>query len=136
MADLALAALASSNSCQVKKTVSYAESSDDEDEDVFQSIRSQRSRPRAARRAVPDDDDDDAYEAEENVVEEEDDGTIHQTPHIVVILLTFCRHGRFCGLRRVGRPLKEEETPGTQVGSSTQTICDAVIPPSRDAPSI
>jgi DNA mismatch repair protein MSH6 len=61
----------------VKRTVSYAESSDD-DEDPFESIRSQRTRKRAPRRAVPDDDDDDAYEGEQNVAEEEDDGTMNK----------------------------------------------------------
>ncbi|KAK0648722.1 muts domain V-domain-containing protein [Cercophora newfieldiana] len=64
---------ASSPTRKVKKTVSYAESSEDEDDDVFESIRSQRTRQRAPRRTVPDDDDDEAYEAEENAVEEEDD---------------------------------------------------------------
>jgi hypothetical protein len=59
---------------KAKKAVSYAESSD-EDEDPFESMRSQRTRQRRPRPSVPDDDDDDVYEAEDNAVEEEDDGT-------------------------------------------------------------
>lgn len=60
----------------MKKTINYAESSDDDDEDPFQTLNARRSRQR--RTAVPDDDDEDMYEAEANGQEEEDDGTIHE----------------------------------------------------------
>ncbi|KAK0725276.1 DNA mismatch repair protein msh6 [Lasiosphaeris hirsuta] len=54
-----------------KKTVNYAESSDD-DEDPFEAIKPRRTLQRRARTAVPDDDDD-VYEGDANGVEEEDE---------------------------------------------------------------
>ncbi|KAK3385156.1 muts domain V-domain-containing protein [Podospora didyma] len=66
--------MASSPSRKTRKAVSYAESSDD-DEDVFASLKSSRTRQRRPRATIPDDDDDDddVYEAEGNGAEEDDD---------------------------------------------------------------
>jgi DNA mismatch repair protein MSH6 len=59
---------------QVKKVVSYAESSDEDDEAVFATLKAKRSAQRRPRAAVPDEDDDDedTYEAEANDIEEDD----------------------------------------------------------------
>ncbi|KAK3313063.1 muts domain V-domain-containing protein [Apodospora peruviana] len=68
-----LAIMGSSPSRKVKKVVSYAESSgDEEDEDVFAALKSRRNRQRRPRSTIPEDDEDD-YEAEGNVIEEEED---------------------------------------------------------------
>jgi len=58
---------------QVKKVVSYAESSD-EDEDVFASLKTRRTQQRRPRSTIPDDDEDD-FETEDNEANGEDDGT-------------------------------------------------------------
>lgn len=57
----------------MKKSVNYAESSDDDDQDPFETMRSQRTRQRRPRATIPDDDDDDADVYEADVVEEEED---------------------------------------------------------------
>ncbi|KAH6847418.1 muts domain V-domain-containing protein [Chaetomium sp. MPI-CAGE-AT-0009] len=69
------ASLQSSPSRKVKKIVSYAESSDEDDDAVFATLKAKRSVQRRPRAAVPDEDDDDedAYEAEANDFEEDDD---------------------------------------------------------------
>ncbi|KAM7190092.1 putative DNA mismatch repair protein msh6 [Rhypophila sp. PSN 637] len=65
--------MASSPSRKVKKVVSYAESSDD-DEDVFATLNARRARQRRPRSAIPEDDGDgDDYEADGNAANEEDD---------------------------------------------------------------
>lgn len=56
----------------MKKVVSYAESSDEEDEDVFASLKSRKPRQRRSKTAVSDDEDEDAYDAGVNEVEDDD----------------------------------------------------------------
>ncbi|KAK4192141.1 putative DNA mismatch repair protein msh6 [Podospora australis] len=71
------ATLASSPSRKVKKVVNYAESSDEEDEDVFASLNARKAKQRRSRAAIVDDDDDeDVYDAGANDVEEEDDDDV------------------------------------------------------------
>ena len=57
---------------QVKKAVNYAESSDEDDDAVFATIKARRSTQRRSRAAVPDDDEEDAYEAEPNDAADDD----------------------------------------------------------------
>lgn len=59
---------------QAKKAVSYAESSDEDDGEVFAALNVRRSRQRRSRAAVPEEDEDD-YEVDEKDLEEADDGT-------------------------------------------------------------
>jgi DNA mismatch repair protein MSH6 len=52
--------------------VSYAESSDEDDDAVFTTMKARRSKQRRPRAAVPDEDEGDTYEAEANDIEEDD----------------------------------------------------------------
>ncbi|GAB1317668.1 DNA mismatch repair protein msh6 [Madurella fahalii] len=67
------ASLHSSPSRKAKKVVNYAESSDDDDGEVFAALNARRNRQRRSRAPVPDEDDEDNYEAEEKDLEEVDD---------------------------------------------------------------
>ena len=57
---------------QVKKTVNYAESSGEDDDELFAALKARKPRQRRSRPAVPDEEDEDTYEAEAAVEEEED----------------------------------------------------------------
>ncbi|KAK4231839.1 putative DNA mismatch repair protein msh6 [Podospora fimiseda] len=65
--------LQSSPTRKVKKVVSYAESSDEDDQDVFASLKSRRPQQRRSQAATLEDDDEDVYDAGANQVEDEDD---------------------------------------------------------------
>ena len=52
--------------------MSYAESSDEDDDAVFATMKARRSKQRRSRTAVSDEDEGDTYEAEANDVEEDD----------------------------------------------------------------
>ncbi|KAL2163373.1 hypothetical protein VTH06DRAFT_5430 [Thermothelomyces fergusii] len=65
--------LHSSPSRKAKKVVNYAESSDEDDDEIFATLKARRSRQRRPRATVADEDDGDTYEADENDVEEDDD---------------------------------------------------------------
>lgn len=65
---------------QAKKAVNYAESSDEEDGDVFAALKARRSRHRRSRATVVDDDDEDAYEDEADDHDEAEDGN---SPHLL-----------------------------------------------------
>ncbi|KAI1074827.1 DNA mismatch repair protein Msh6 [Whalleya microplaca] len=69
------AVMDSSPSRKVKKTVSYAESSDDEDEDVFVAMKASQARRRGRQRSKVVEDDEDDYEETKDVAldDEEDD---------------------------------------------------------------
>ncbi|KAI0002351.1 DNA mismatch repair protein Msh6 [Xylariaceae sp. FL0662B] len=68
------ATMDSSPSRKVKKNVSYAESSDDEDEDVFAATKVSRVRGRRRQRSkVVDDDEDDYEETKDVALDDEDD---------------------------------------------------------------
>ncbi|AEO59871.1 hypothetical protein MYCTH_2308482 [Thermothelomyces thermophilus ATCC 42464] len=67
------ATLHSSPSRKAKKTVNYAESSDEDDDEIFATLKARRSRQRRPRATVADEDDGDTYEADENDYEEDDD---------------------------------------------------------------
>ncbi len=58
---------------KAKKEVNYAESSGEEDEDVFVSLRANRTRQRRPRTTVPDDDEDDYQAPEEGQKDDDDD---------------------------------------------------------------
>lgn len=60
----------------MKKTVNYAESSDEDDQDVFEALKVRRSRNRS--RVVAEDDDDD-FEAAKVAEVEEYDGMLQRT---------------------------------------------------------
>ncbi|KAI1372382.1 DNA mismatch repair protein Msh6 [Hypoxylon crocopeplum] len=68
----AVASVASSPSRKAKKTVSYAESSD-EDEDVFVAMKASQSRRRGRQRPRVDDDEGDDYEEGKDVVPDDED---------------------------------------------------------------
>ncbi|KAH6615735.1 muts domain V-domain-containing protein [Chaetomium sp. MPI-SDFR-AT-0129] len=66
--------LPSSPTRKAKKVVSYAESSDEDDDDaIFATLKTRRAKQRRSRVAVSDDDDADIYEAEVNEPEDDDD---------------------------------------------------------------
>jgi DNA mismatch repair protein MSH6 len=67
--------LLTSDIWQAKKVVSYAESSDEEDEDVFVALNAKRVRGRSRKQPIIAEDDDDDYEGDQAVVEEEDGKT-------------------------------------------------------------
>jgi DNA mismatch repair protein MSH6 len=59
---------------QAKKPVSYAESSDEDDEDVFTSLNAKRSRQGRRRAAVLDEDDEEDFKVDEAEAGRDDDG--------------------------------------------------------------
>ncbi|KAL2131196.1 hypothetical protein VTI74DRAFT_5422 [Chaetomium olivicolor] len=65
--------LHSSPSRKAKKVISYAESSDEDDEAIFSRLKSRRGTQRRSRAAVPDEDDEDTYQVEVNEAEDDDD---------------------------------------------------------------
>ncbi|KAK4098074.1 DNA mismatch repair protein Msh6 [Parathielavia hyrcaniae] len=70
----AKAALHSSPSRKAKKAVNYAESSDEDEDAVFATMKPRRSKQRPSRAAVPDDEDEEeAYQAAPNDFEDDDD---------------------------------------------------------------
>ncbi|KAL2151243.1 hypothetical protein VTH82DRAFT_6341 [Thermothelomyces myriococcoides] len=65
--------LQSSPSRKTKKAVNYAESSDEDDDEVFATLKARRPRQRRPLAQAADEDDGDTYEADENDYEEDDD---------------------------------------------------------------
>ncbi|KAK4161751.1 putative DNA mismatch repair protein msh6 [Cladorrhinum sp. PSN259] len=65
--------LQSSPTRKVKKVVSYADPSDEDDEDVFASLKARKQRQRRSKAAVSEDEDGDDYDVGANDVEDEDD---------------------------------------------------------------
>jgi DNA mismatch repair protein MSH6 len=63
--------------------VDYAESSDEDDEAVFATMKARRFKQRRSRAAVSDEDEEEAYQAEPNDAEEDDGTLLYPCAHVV-----------------------------------------------------